>query len=1319
MVGVVRRFLFERGSSVKVCLKCLSIFDDAVRFCPYHGAELRPFVGRTYEAGESVCGYYLQKKIGCDGLGVIYRATKGANTYRLRIYSDALLLESERVSRLCELLESDTKMSGGAIPVADFDRTESGGLYSAHPYIPGYSMRDIIERGEVLRESDVSEVLLLLLRAVRDIHSQEKVHGNIALSNIILDGSGRIRIHDAGLWDVVRGEQFESIRDDHPSFFGDVLELMSPEVARGDRPLVCSDVFSCGAAACYLLGLAPLNRDPIQIVNERIDGITFTLRSEEARKVVSDDFADLLEASTFGTPGVRFQATRAFITALLSVHPSLDEDLDALDGELCDRLLKGAERVSSFFDLKAIESDKAQKAVVEDGMRALQVSEHRIEKTIRGVDSDRTVVERTQFDGLSHLIGEALEQTAVTDIMERAVTTEMDPVDATPTVEMKKADSSKSLSPVDDLSSALDRELFDIFNQAQKSSSQHDRSLLGGEKIDFDSLISDPFADEKSEDGHEKAADLFKDFEVLTRDDKAPSEKSKDASKDISEAEKSEAEKSEADDSDAKREIVAGSDSQVAKETAKDGDRSEGDEKSEAIQKAEAAEHAFEADEAAFAERGERGKQPHKRIGKRDNGEKSDRSDVVSMSESKETMRVRRRRRRSPEDCQPRNDVVEADTSIHATAERKNLPPFSKLPVLTATNGYAFDEADEDDDVDMEQAAFDLSEMDADEGQEAASSDGASDGSSGEEGDSEVQEAGAESAQDDEGNVFDDVGDDFDDVDDEAQEAGAGWFGNEGEEAPVADRGKSGKRWMRVALLIALVLVVICVVVGVAKFGSQGIGDPEADDAEASQAKLAEFEKLLADPTKENRVVATAMLVELRDANLGQKTMQKCRENYVQAFESEAKKIRGTLKKSVDASNPLDMKAGIGEIDSDYLNCIGAIAEGDVERESKETACVATQTKAKEELKRQSESAALALEPEYEKERAGWTELEGIYRDILAQRRGGGNNFAAELDEASGEIQAYDGLLEALVALKGTQEGVDLMVEGSQAAMGNVAPNHEQVPDAEAMSNGLGVAAATEQGNVEAQAQAEADAEAQRLAEARRAEAEADAEAQRLAEAQAQAEAQRLAEAQNQAEADAEAQRLAEARRAEAQRQAEAQKQAESQQRAEAMRQAREQRLAEEQRIAKEREEAQRQAKAQRQAQAQQQAAAAKPTERRVAEKPAAAPTPTPAPAAAAAGGQVPTAKLIADANAAMNKKDFAGAVKLLETAIKQDPRNGRAHFTLAKANERLGKLALAAQNAKTACDLLKAASCYKYLGDLYKRTGQDAEAAEAYSKAK
>ena len=1285
MVGVVRRFLFERGSSVKVCLKCLSIFDDAVRFCPYHGAELRPFVGRTYEAGESVCGYYLQKKIGCDGLGVIYRATKGANTYRLRIYSDALLLESERVSRLCELLESDTKMSGGAIPVADFDRTESGGLYSAHPYIPGYSMRDIIERGEVLRESDVSEVLLLLLRAVRDIHSQEKVHGNIALSNIILDGSGRIRIHDAGLWDVVRGEQFESIRDDHPSFFGDVLELMSPEVARGDRPLVCSDVFSCGAAACYLLGLAPLNRDPIQIVNERIDGITFTLRSEEARKVVSDDFADLLEASTFGTPGVRFQATRAFITALLSVHPSLDEDLDALDGELCDRLLKGAERVSSFFDLKAIESDKAQKAVVEDGMRALQVSEHRIEKTIRGVDSDRTVVERTQFDGLSHLIGEALEQTAVTDIMERAVTTEMDPVDATPTVEMKKADSSATRSAVDDLSSALDRELFDIFNQAQKSSSQHDRSLLGGEKIDFDSLISDPFADEKSEDGHEKAADLFKDFEVLTRDDKAPSEKSKDASKDISEAEKSEA-----DDSDAKREIVAGSDSQVAKETAKDGDCSEGDEKSEAIQKAEAAEHAFEADEAAFAERGERGKQPHKRIGKRDNGEKSDRSDVVSMSESKETMRVRRRCRRSPEDCQPRNDVVEADTSIHATAERKNLPPFSKLPVLTATNGYAFDEADEDDDVDMEQAAFDLSEMDADEGQEAASSDGASDGSSGEEGDSEVQEAGAESAQDDEGNVFDDVGDDFDDVDDEAQEAGAGWFGNEGEEAPVADRGKSGKRWMRVALLIALVLVVICVVVGVAKFGSQGIGDPEADDAEASQAKLAEFEKLLADPTKENRVVATAMLVELRDANLGQKTMQKCRENYVQAFESEAKKIRGTLKKSVDASNPLDMKAGIGEIDSDYLNCIGAIAEGDVERESKETACVATQTKAKEELKRQSESAALALEPEYEKERAGWTELEGIYRDILAQRRGGGNNFAAELDEASGEIQAYDGLLEALVALKGTQEGVDLMVEGSQAAMGNVAPNHEQVPDAEAMSNGLGVAAATEQGNVEAQAQAEADAEAQRLAEA-----------------------------QNQAEADAEAQRLAEARRAEAQRQAEAQKQAESQQRAEAMRQAREQRLAEEQRIAKEREEAQRQAKAQRQAQAQQQAAAAKPTERRVAEKPAAAPTPTPAPAAAAAGGQVPTAKLIADANAAMNKKDFAGAVKLLETAIKQDPRNGRAHFTLAKANERLGKLALAAQNAKTACDLLKAASCYKYLGDLYKRTGQDAEAAEAYSKAK
>ena len=245
--------LLERGESVRACPVCLSTFDDAVRFCPFHGVELKVLPGNTVSVGESLNGYYLKEKIGEDGLGAVYRAEKGGTTYRLRCFSEAVLCDSGRSSRLNDVLELSMSLSGGAIPVADYGWNESGILYSAHPYIPGRSFRDVLKLGIALSEQDVAQMLLQLLRAVRDIHGQHVTHGNISLSNIIIDSSGRIRLHDAGFLGIFRDGHFEELRDDNPGVFGDVLDLMSPEVGRGEAACVYSDVYSCGASACCLM----------------------------------------------------------------------------------------------------------------------------------------------------------------------------------------------------------------------------------------------------------------------------------------------------------------------------------------------------------------------------------------------------------------------------------------------------------------------------------------------------------------------------------------------------------------------------------------------------------------------------------------------------------------------------------------------------------------------------------------------------------------------------------------------------------------------------------------------------------------------------------------------------------------------------------------------------------------------------------------------------------------------------------------------------------------------------------------------------------
>ena len=97
---------------------------------------------------------------------------------------------------------------------------------------------------------------------------------------------------------------------------------------------------------------------------------------------------------------------------------------------------------------------------------------------------------------------------------------------------------------------------------------------------------------------------------------------------------------------------------------------------------------------------------------------------------------------------------------------------------------------------------------------------------------------------------------------------------------------------------------------------------------------------------------------------------------------------------------------------------------------------------------------------------------------------------------------------------------------------------------------------------------------------------------------------------------------------------------------------------------------------------------------------------------------QVPTGKLIADAQSAMSKNDFATAVKLLEQATQQEPKNQRAWLTMAKANERLGKLELAITEAERSCNISKSAGCYVYLGDLNKKAGKSEDSTQAYLKA-
>ncbi len=1192
--------LLERGESVRACPVCLSTFDDAVRFCPFHGVELKVLPENTVSVGESLNGYYLKEKIGEDGLGAVYRAEKGGNTYRLRCFSEAVLCDSGRSSRLNDVLESSMSLSGGAIPVADYGWNESGILYSAHPYIPGRSFRDVLKLGIALSEQDVAQMLLQLLRAVRDIHGQHVTHGNISLSNIIIDSSGRIRLHDAGFLGIFRDGHFEELRDDNPGVFGDVLDLMSPEVGRGEAACVYSDVYSCGASACCLMSGVSGPGDLAARMEAHLDGSIQEFWLRNLRRPVSQDFCDLLEASTLGSSSVRFQTARAFITALVSIHPELDESGDALSGGLVERLLDGAERVSAV-DRRAV-SRQTVLSGFDEAFDTIHEAASR-ESTRRGYDAERTVVEKTRFDGLTDIVGEALVETEIARQLERAVTTEMDPVEASPTVEF----SEPAFAIRGEEAKSLDEEISSILNLAE-SLSKPEMTLEVG-----DALSS---ADTESEDHSESEA---KDVES---EDHSESE-----AKDVESEDKSESEdQSESEDK---------SESGIATELAECS-------KSEALRKAEAAERAFKEECARQAEEREsdKGSKPHKRIGKRKDKSRAselERGDVVSMS-SVEMKRVKRRRR-DLADCAPRNEVVTAELEIPAMVDPSKMPEYSNLPGMTATHGFVYDEGETEEAMGSE-ASVDV-ELEQGVEQEVPET-------------PEVSEVPPE----------EDGGDE------------EGWFGDD---APEVSQ-KRGRKSIKFFIAMAAVLAIACSVVAVNKCSMPSDSSTSAEQT-APDARLAEFEQVLGQSTAESRARALALFDELREANLSGGEIKKCREMLLASLNRQADELKKGLKNVEDIPDPLDMSATSDALSKDYLDCVTGVREDSPERDKLMGACESARKDALQASLAQGIASSRALLPQYESLRDGWGEVEGIYASIQKYARGDSRSAdGVLLDEASAQKAGFASRIEAVHG----HDDVTVPSEPSASdAPSGVAPDdsgadRQESPGVVENAPVVEAPAAPDDSGADRQ-ESPGVVENVPVVEAPVAPVETPKPVEPAPVAQKPVVSPKPAEP---VVSPKPVEPAPVAQKSVAQKPVETPKPVEP-------------------------------------------APKAAETSKRIVlvdeedpSKTTSKPSKPSTPAPAATQGNVPTAKLIADAQAAMSRKDFEGAVRLLEKATAQDKSNARAWLSLAKANERLGKLVLAATEAETSCKLSKTASCYVYLGDLYGKAGMTDESRGAYEKA-
>ncbi len=1260
---------------MKACQICLSVFEDAVRFCPFHGSELKLLPAHQFNVGDSICDFYLKKLVGHDGLGNIFCATRGDISYRFRLFSAPVLCNPARVKKLHEILEKEP-LSGGGIPITDFDWLEDGTLFSVHPYIPGRSFRDLLGLNLKLSESEVAELLYQLLRAVKDIHTQGVVCGNLSLSNIILDNAGRVRIHDAGLWDLFRDEHFNELRDDNPDIFDDILDLMSPEVANGEKPSFQSDVYSCGAAACCLLCGKTESGSAQERMKHHVNGDTLDIAKDFAVPV-SEDFRELLTASMIGNDGVRFQTPRAFITALLCTHEEINESEDSLSPELAEKLLSGAEKPvphNSFVSLSAVETPPLS-------LNDIQNSKPEESTPQQEEISDDKNLEKASWDTLASLVGENLEEKPLEESQD---TPEETPSESPESSEKKEStDDASFSSPFDDIIADINKDKLNdsginssISNSDSPSSSddffssllttpQLSDSLDLSSSLSFNSAIS--FSGSLESDDTKKIDDIdnkevkesvvpkeeqdekqilsteIADF-VEKKDDSVEDKTEADEKKTDSVEEKTDSveekkeaveEKTEADEK--KDDSVEGkADSDEKKKELTEEKKEPAENKDDTAEKqadsAEAKPEGTEEDKDVTSSK------PHKRIGRK-NKPSEESGETTGTGTGKEKKRKRKQNRRTS--FAPANEVEQADVEILPLSNPEDKPAYAPIPWMTVSSGYKAPESATNPDADRITA-----ELEAPEIHEI-----------------EVEE----------------------------------FFDNENTKGTI-----SHKKRNLLALIVILLVLILSVLIATNFVKSKRVSKQQAaneqtqqnDNEDVWKNKIDQFYQDLAVQTKESRQKALADFREMRNGNLDSVRQKECKKALIDTFRSQADTLKKSLKKSDEIADPLSNFDKLTAFDIAYNDCIFKIDATD-NAEEQRLQCEKERDNGKLQVRTTSLQNAQKLIPELQNQHNGWSEVTGIYEDLSELARGMNiPQLNQELYEADQQKSKYEARLKSIddeskaIAMVAPTAPADVVPEPVQT---EPTPS-EQQPDGLAATD-------TEIALNQADPNPTLDSEQPQVPD--NTQAQAPEQPQALQNTQAQAPAQPQALQNTQAQAQPQAQQ-----NTQAQAQPQAQQNTQTQAQPQAL------------------QNTQAQAPTTNNTQTQTNTQTAKTnTQTQTNTQTAKTNTQTQTNTQTAkttntAKGGVPTAKLLADASQALAKGDLAKAASLCDQAVNQEPKNARAWLMFASVSEKQGKHSQAVTQAEISCKLSPKATCYVQLGNFQSKAGMTAEAQKSYSKA-
>ncbi|MFC8677075.1 protein kinase [Streptomyces griseorubiginosus] len=233
---------------------------------------------------KSVGGYKVLDRLGTGGMGVVYRGrSRSGREVAVKVVHAQYAEDTVFRARFRQEIESVRKVSGAfTAPVVDAD-PEALRPWMATQYVPGLSLADRIRERGALKDTELRQLALGLVEALRDIHRAGVVHRDLKPANVLLAEDGP-RVIDFG---ISRAAENHNTLTETGQMIG-TPPFMSPEQFTDARTVgPASDVFSLGALLVFsATGRGPFDADSpyltaFRVVHEApvLDGVAPPLRA--------------------------------------------------------------------------------------------------------------------------------------------------------------------------------------------------------------------------------------------------------------------------------------------------------------------------------------------------------------------------------------------------------------------------------------------------------------------------------------------------------------------------------------------------------------------------------------------------------------------------------------------------------------------------------------------------------------------------------------------------------------------------------------------------------------------------------------------------------------------------------------------------------------------------------------------------------------------------------------------------------------------------------------------------------------------------------